>query len=54
MPLQQDMHLMTINMGNLCGRPASEPEGGRATSKRADVTCDGCLSLLDALDRAGG
>lgn len=49
--MKQDMHLMTIQMGNFCGRPTSQPEGGRATSRREDVTCEACLSLLAAVEK---
>ena len=45
-----EMHLMTIGMGNMCGEP-TPPTGTRlkptrATSVVADVTCDACVEAL--------
>ena len=49
-----DVHYMTIEMGNLCGQPSSEPGGGRASSVLSQVTCPACRAKaeFDAVVRA--
>ena len=45
-------HALTIDMGNLCGHPTSQPGGGRATSMDANVTCGTCKQMLAELRAA--
>jgi hypothetical protein len=40
------VHCLTVDMGNLCGVPSTEPGGGRATSAVAEVTCPECLAAI--------
>ena len=46
------MHALTIDMGNLCGQPVSEPGGGRASSLDANVNCVTCQLMLQQLRQA--
>ena len=45
------MHWLTIDLGNFCGQPSSEPHGGQATSDPTKVTCQDCLdqAMLDLI-----
>jgi len=36
------VHRLTVSLGNLCGLPLDEPDGGEATCNPALVTCGNC------------
>ena len=54
---ERRMHRMTIEMGNLCGAPISEPGNGRASSLWRSVNCPACIRIgiaRNMTDSAGG